>query len=90
VSKLATAARRLVLGPPLRSDRPAHPLGSVDDAERLLHNQSALRLKGRLLFMPNVMVTSVPWQLTSPERAKARQAHNAPRDVRGGFVQCVQ
>jgi hypothetical protein len=33
--------------------------------EHLLHNQSALRLKGRLLFEPGVMVTSVPWQLTS-------------------------
>ena len=31
--------------------------------EHLLHNQSALRLKGRLLFTPGVMVTSVPWQL---------------------------
>ena len=27
--------------------------------EHLLHNQSALRLKGRLLFLPGVMVTSV-------------------------------
>jgi amino acid transporter len=33
--------------------------------EHLLHNQSALRLKGRLLFTPGVMVTSVPWQLAS-------------------------
>src|SRR5262249_58771901 len=33
--------------------------------EHLLHNQSALRLKGRLLFEPGVMVTSVPWQLQS-------------------------
>jgi hypothetical protein len=33
--------------------------------EHLLHNQSALRLKGRLLFQPRVMVTSVPWQLHS-------------------------
>jgi len=33
--------------------------------EQLLHNQSALRLKGRLLFQPGVMVTSVPWQLAS-------------------------
>jgi amino acid transporter len=33
--------------------------------EQLLHNQSALRLKGRLLFTPGVMVTSVPWQLAS-------------------------
>jgi amino acid transporter len=33
--------------------------------EQLLHNQSALRLKTRLLFQPGVLVTSVPWQLTS-------------------------
>jgi amino acid transporter len=33
--------------------------------EQLLHNQSALRLKGRLLFTPGVMVASVPWQLHS-------------------------
>jgi hypothetical protein len=31
--------------------------------DQLLHNQSALRLKTRLLFEPGVMVTSVPWQL---------------------------
>jgi amino acid transporter len=36
--------------------------------ENLLHNQSALRLKGRLLFEPGVMVTSVPWQLASSQR----------------------
>jgi amino acid transporter len=35
--------------------------------ENLLHNQSALRLKGRLLFEPGVMVTSVPWQLASSQ-----------------------
>jgi amino acid transporter len=33
--------------------------------EQVLHNQSALRLKARLLFEPGVMVTSVPWQLKS-------------------------
>lgn len=33
--------------------------------ETLLHNQSALRLKGRLLFTPGVVVASVPWQLAS-------------------------
>jgi amino acid transporter len=33
--------------------------------EQLLHNQSAFRLKARLLFEPGVMVTSVPWQLHS-------------------------
>ncbi|MCU1674600.1 MAG: DNA-binding protein [Frankiales bacterium] len=38
--------------------------------EQLLHNQSALRLKGRLLFQPGVMVTSVPYQLQSSDRRK--------------------
>ena len=38
--------------------------------EQLLHNQSALRLKGRLLFLPGVMVTSVPYQLQSSDRLK--------------------
>ncbi len=37
--------------------------------EQVLHNQSALRLKSRLLFTPGVMVTSVPWQLASSEFA---------------------
>ncbi len=37
--------------------------------EQLLHNQSALRLKGRLLFQQGVMVTSVPWQLDSSAAA---------------------
>ncbi|MFT4264930.1 MAG: APC family permease [Nocardioides sp.] len=39
--------------------------------ESLLHNQTALRLKARLLFTPGVMVISVPYQLSSGlERAK--------------------
>lgn len=36
--------------------------------EHILHNQSALRLKARLLFTPGVMMVSVPWQLASSER----------------------
>jgi amino acid transporter len=40
--------------------------------EQLLHNQSALRLKGRLLFTPGVMVASVPWQLASSEGQEER------------------
>jgi amino acid transporter len=56
----------------LRRDRP-HDVVSVFIPEyvvghwweHLLHNQAALRLKGRLLFQPGVMVTSVPWQLDS-------------------------
>ena len=35
--------------------------------EHLLHNQSALRLKSRLLYQPGVMVTSVPYQLRSSQ-----------------------
>ncbi|MCX5203625.1 APC family permease [Streptomyces sp. NBC_00237] len=58
--------------------------------EHLLHNQSALRLKGRLLFTPGVMVTSVPYQLESSEaakkRAKRRANWNAPGAVRRGPV----
>jgi amino acid transporter len=41
--------------------------------EQLLHNQTALRLKGRLLFEPGVAVTSVPWTLESePEEDSSR------------------
>ncbi|MGH3519082.1 MAG: APC family permease [Haloechinothrix sp.] len=55
--------------------------------EQLLHNQSALRLKGRLLFQPGVMVTSVPWQLASSQRRGARElpARSAAGDVRRGL-----
>ncbi len=41
--------------------------------EHLLHNQSALRIKGRLLFTPGVMVVSVPWQLTSSVGAEQHE-----------------
>jgi len=37
--------------------------------ERLLHNQSALRLRARLLLTPGVMIVSVPWQLVSSDTA---------------------
>ncbi|MFJ6624683.1 APC family permease [Streptomyces albidoflavus] len=59
--------------------------------EHLLHNQSALRLKGRLHFTPGVMVTSVPYQLESSEAAKVRARRranwSAPGDVRRGPVE---
>ncbi|MCX6482924.1 MAG: APC family permease [Mycobacterium sp.] len=55
--------------------------------EGLLHNQSALRIKTRLLFIPNVMVTSVPWQLNSSERLNELEGQSAPGDVRKGFVE---
>ncbi len=51
--------------------------------EHLLHNQSALWLKSRLLFTPGVMVISVPWQLASAPRAD-RPARRAPGAVRRG------
>lgn len=51
--------------------------------ENLLHNQSALWLKSRLLFTPGVMVTSVPWQLTSAAHAD-HPAARAPGSVRRG------
>jgi hypothetical protein len=56
--------------------------------EHLLHNQSAFRLKARLLFRPGVMVTSVPWQLGSAEAALARRSDEAwfaaRRQIRSG------
>jgi amino acid transporter len=54
--------------------------------EQLLHNQTALRLKGVLLFTPGVMVTSVPYQLESSEavRLRAEHADVAAGDVRRG------
>ena len=54
--------------------------------EQVLHNQSALRLKGRLLFTPGVMVVSVPWQLASSEGAERDWIDEppVPGSVRGG------
>ncbi len=55
--------------------------------EQVLHNQTALRLKGRLLFTPGVMVTSVPYQLRSSvlakQRASARSTRSAPATCAG-------
>jgi amino acid transporter len=58
--------------------------------EQLLHNQTALRLKGRLLFTPGVMVTSVPYQLRSSQIARERDLRDEfrvrPGDLRRGDV----
>ncbi|MFF2655186.1 APC family permease [Streptomyces sp. NPDC058045] len=51
--------------------------------ENVLHNQSALWLKSRLLFTPGVMVISVPWQLSSSSAANHPLAR-APGSVRRG------
>ena len=53
--------------------------------EQILHNQSALRLKGRLLFQPGVMVTSVPWQLRSSQRVVDRRPETPPGSARRGY-----
>lgn len=60
--------------------------------EHLLHNQSALRIKARLLYEPGVMVTSVPWQLSSTDslslstfdRQPQRGVTRRPRPGSGG------
>jgi len=52
--------------------------------EQLLHNQSALRLKGRLFFTPGVMVASVPWQLRSSEGVEERFEGPTAGSVRRG------
>jgi hypothetical protein len=58
--------------------------------EQLLHNQTALRLKGRLLFAPGVMVTSVPYQLRSSELVREREERDGvwvrPTELRMGNV----
>jgi len=56
--------------------------------EQILHNQSALRLKARLLFTPGVMVVSVPWQLQSSEGAERDWIDEPPipGSVRGGAL----
>ena len=53
--------------------------------EQLLHNQTALRLKGRLLFTPGVMVTSVPYQLRGSEIGKERADRELQR-IKSGDV----
>jgi len=84
----------------VRSIRDANPRGVVAVYipeyvvgrwwEQVLHNQTALRLKGRLLFTPGVMVTSVPYQLQSSVLAKRRAERDATQvragDVRRGRV----
>ena len=58
--------------------------------EQALHNQTALRLKTRLLFTPGVMVISVPYQLRSSVVAKERTRRDYERphagDLRSGRV----
>jgi amino acid transporter len=83
------------IGEYVRSVRDANPRGVVAVYipeyvvgrwwEQVLHNQTALRLKGRLLFTPGVMVTSVPYQLHSSVLAR-RRAERDVTQVRAGDV----
>ncbi|MGH9009253.1 MAG: DNA-binding protein, partial [Acidimicrobiia bacterium] len=45
--------------------------------EQLLHNQTALFLKGRLLFREGVVVTSIPYHLRSDKGALTTRAGGA-------------
>ncbi|MCZ0980012.1 hypothetical protein O1L60_16305 [Streptomyces diastatochromogenes] len=46
--------------------------------EQPLHNQIALRLKARLLFMKNVVVIDVPYRLASARELAAERAGTSP------------
>ncbi|MBU3064413.1 APC family permease [Nocardia sp. NEAU-G5] len=54
--------------------------------ENLLHNQSSLRLKARLLFVPGVMVTSVPYQLRSSHTRSPERIQHSPGEIRRGIT----
>ena len=54
--------------------------------QQLLHNQSALRFKARLLFTPGVVVVSVPYHLGVSELLGTGPAQRHPGDAaRGGW-----
>ena len=46
--------------------------------EHLLHNQSALRLKSRLLFLPGVVVVDMPMAPQLGQRPRTRSRQLAP------------
>ena len=52
--------------------------------ERILHFQSALRLRARLHYTPGVVIASVPWQLASSEGLGDRDDVPAPGTDRRG------
>jgi hypothetical protein len=43
----------------------------------MLHNQSALRLKGKLLFRPGTVVTSVPYHVDVAQETPPRAQETA-------------
>jgi hypothetical protein len=74
----------------LRSDRPRELIAVFLPEylvshwwEALLHNQSALRLKARLLFQPGVMMVSVPWQLAAHDNGQSSGHDNGQPPLNG-------
>ena len=65
-----------------RQNLHACPSGGGDDEATRPHNQPALRLKGRLLFQPGVLVTPVAYQLQSPDRRSDEDDRPSPCDSR--------
>ncbi len=58
--------------------------------EQVLHNQSALRLKARLLYQRGVVVASVPYQLRSATKALAATGKLADPAASGATVAAVR
>lgn len=58
--------------------------------ERILHNQSALRLKTRLHFVSGVIIASVPYILESGEQRKSQIENQAAGAVRRGYPTAQQ
>lgn len=57
--------------------------------EHLLHNQSALRLRARLMFSKNVLLVTVPWQLSSAVDPGYLPENEIAAAVRAGSVDQV-
>jgi hypothetical protein len=54
--------------------------------QNVLHNQTALRLKGALLFREGVVVTSVPYHLDSEDAVRHRaQVREAGLPIADGY-----
>lgn len=50
--------------------------------ERLLHNQTGVMIRARLHFMPGVLISTVPYQLSSSRYAERRWRRDEPRSWR--------
>ncbi|MDN6021742.1 MAG: DNA-binding protein, partial [Acidipropionibacterium jensenii] len=50
--------------------------------ERALHNQTGVMIRARLHFMPGVLISTVPYQLSSSRYAERRWRRDDPRSWR--------